>query len=260
MRGRGRAGGGRGVPRRARGVAVLPHRRQRRSCRCSRRRTSSGSATATPDPTPAAWAPTRRCPGRRRAWSTRWSRRSRSRPSTRWRAAARRSPDLLYVGLALTSAGPRVVEFNARFGDPETQVVLPLLATPLAGLLHACGDRHARRRCRRCSGATSAAVIVVVAARWLPRAPRTRRCHHRHRRGRRGRRASTCCMPGTAVDDAGRLVTAGGRVLGVTRRRGRPRDARDRAYEAVDRIRIDGAHHRRDIAARCGRRERRVDD
>ncbi len=88
---------------------------------------------------------------------------------------------LLYVGLALTRRGPMVVEFNARFGDPETQVVLPLLETPLAGLLYAAatGTLADQPPVRWRPGA---AVCVVVAAPGYPARPRDRRC----RRGRRG--------------------------------------------------------------------------
>ena len=126
-----RPGGDRGVPRRPRGLAVRDHRRHAPSTRCSRPRTSSGSSTATRAPTPAAWAPTRRCRGRPTAWSTRCCATCCSRPSTSWPAAARPSPGLLYAGLALTSRGMRVIEFNARFGDPETQPLLALLDSPL---------------------------------------------------------------------------------------------------------------------------------
>ena len=77
---------------------------------------------------------------------------------------------LLYVGLAMTAAGPRVVEFNARFGDPETQVVLALLDSPLAGLLHAAATGtladHPAPRWR-----PGAAVTVVVAAAGYPGTP-----------------------------------------------------------------------------------------
>ena len=79
---------------------------------------------------------------------------------------------LLYVGLAITAAGPRVIEFNARFGDPETQVVLALLETPLAGLLHAAATgtlaEHPPLRWR-----DGAAVTVVVASAGYPGTPRT---------------------------------------------------------------------------------------
>jgi phosphoribosylamine--glycine ligase len=77
---------------------------------------------------------------------------------------------LLYAGLAMTSRGPQVVEFNCRFGDPETQVVLALLETPLGGLLHACATGHAGRR-RPLSWRDGAAVTVVVAAEGYPGTP-----------------------------------------------------------------------------------------
>ena len=78
---------------------------------------------------------------------------------------------LLYAGLALTSRGVRVIEFNARFGDPETQVVLARLGTPLGGAAARRGDRPAGRGRRRWSGPTGAAVTVVVAAEGYPEAP-----------------------------------------------------------------------------------------
>ena len=163
--------------------------------------------------------------------------------------AARGTPfsGLLYVGLALTSDGPRVVEFNARFGDPETQVVLPLLLTPLAGLLHACAT-GTLNSAPPLEWRDEAAVIVVIASDGYPSSPRTGDVIT-------GVDAANevdgvaVLHAGTAFDDAGRLVTAGGWVLGV---RGIAPDlgtARDRAYQAVDRIHIEGAHHRRDIAA-----------
>ena len=71
-------------------------------------------------------------------------------------AGARPFAGLLYVGLALTADGPKVIEFNCRFGDPETQVVLALLETPLAGLLHAAADRPARRAPAAALAATAA--------------------------------------------------------------------------------------------------------
>jgi phosphoribosylamine--glycine ligase len=149
---------------------------------------------------------------------------------------------LLYVGLALTSRrGPRVVEFNARFGDPETEVVLPLLATPLAGLLHAAATgrlaEHGPLRWH-----DGAAVTVVVAAKDYPAAPRTgdvitgaERAGVLH--AGTGRRAS---------DQA--LVSAGGRVLACTATGPDLATARSAAYSIVDGIALDGAHHRTDIA------------
>ena len=163
--------------------------------------------------------------------------------------AARGTPfsGLLYIGLAITANGPRVVEFNARFGDPETQVVLPLLETPLAGLLHACAT-GTLNSAAPLEWADEAAVIVVIASDGYPSTPRTGDVIA-------GVEAANevegvvVLHAGTATDKDGRLVTAGGRVLGVRAIAPDLATARQRAYEAVGRIRIDGAHHRGDIAA-----------
>jgi phosphoribosylamine--glycine ligase len=153
---------------------------------------------------------------------------------------------LLYAGLALTSRGLRVVEFNARFGDPETQPVLALLRAPLGALLHASatGALHAaepptwRRGC---------AVTVVVAAPGYPEAPRLGDPID-------GVQAADSVdgvrvlHSGTARDAQGRLVTAGGRVLSVTAVGDTLAQARSSAYEAVGLIHIPGMHYRSDIA------------
>ena len=154
---------------------------------------------------------------------------------------------LLYVGLALTSRGLRVVEFNARFGDPETQVVLPLLESPFGGLLRAAAaGRLADLEPLRWS--QDSAVTVVVAAAGYPEAPRT------------GDPVdgidSAEEVPGVSVLHAGtrpgqdgRPVSSGGRVLSVTAVGMDLREARDRAYLAAGRIALAGSHHRTDIAA-----------
>jgi phosphoribosylamine---glycine ligase len=148
---------------------------------------------------------------------------------------------LLYVGLAITAAGPQVIEFNARFGDPETQVVLPLLETPLAGLLHAAaaGTLAAHPPLRWRDGA---AVTVVVAAEGYPGAPRT------------GDPITGADRPGvihagTRRDPDGTLRSAGGRVLCGTATGPDLAAARDAAYELVRGIELAGSHHRTDIAA-----------
>jgi phosphoribosylamine---glycine ligase len=169
--------------------------------------------------------------------------------------AARGTPfvGLLYVGLALTSRGPMVVEFNCRFGDPETEVVLPLLRTPLAGLLHAAAT-GALADHPPLEWSTDAAVTVVIASEGYPAAPAI----GDEITGVDTAESSTAVHvlhAGTAVDAAGRLVTAGGRVLAVTAT-GRDLDqARAAAYDAIGRISIRGAHHRRDIALSAARGE-----
>ena len=123
---------------------------------------------------------------------------------------------LLYAGLALTSSGPAVVEFNCRFGDPETQVVLALLRTPLAGLLHATAT-GALAAHPPLAWADGAAVTVVVAAEGYPGAAAARRRHHRRRR--RGRAARGHPPPRRR----GRRVRGRAGALG---RRHRPRPGR----------------------------------
>src|SRR3954464_8980272 len=147
---------------------------------------------------------------------------------------------LLYAGLALTSRGVRVVEFNARFGDPETQVVLPLLETPLAGLLHAAATGrladHPPLRWR-----SGAAVTVVVAAPGSPESPRTGSPVT-------GADSDGVLHAGTAVAADGSVVSAGGRVLSVVGLGPDLAAARQAAYERVAGVRLSDAHWRTDIA------------
>ena len=147
---------------------------------------------------------------------------------------------LLYAGLALTSRGVRVVEFNARFGDPETQVVLPLLETPLAGLLHAAATGtladHPPLRWR-----DGAAVTVVVAAPGYPEAPRTGSPVT-------GADGEGVLHAGTALAADGTVVSAGGRVLSVVGLGADLAAARQQAYERLAGVRLGDAHWRTDIA------------
>ncbi len=144
---------------------------------------------------------------------------------------------LLYAGLALTSGGPKVVEFNVRFGDPEAQVVLALLDCPLTEVLR--GKRAPVWR-------PGAAVTVVLAASGYPGEVRV---------GDEVRGLHAVPAPAYVVhaatrrDSAGRVLTTGGRILAVTAVGPTLADARGSAYAGVDAIVIDGAHHRRDIAA-----------
>ena len=147
---------------------------------------------------------------------------------------------LLYVGLALTPDGPKVIEFNARFGDPETQVVLPLLETPLAGLLRAAATGtlagHPPLRWR-----PGAAVTVVVASKDYPATPRTGDVIE-------GAERPGVIHAGTARRADGALISAGGRVLSVTAVGPDLAAAREAAYALVGGVRLDGAHYRTDIA------------
>ena len=157
--------------------------------------------------------------------------------------AARGTPfvGLLYAGLALTDHGTRVIEFNARFGDPETQVLIPRLVTPLASLLYKAaignlGDTQLQWR-------DDCAVTVVLAADGYPSAPKSG--------------APVTSIPtidqvqifhaGTAMNGSG-LVSAGGRVMTVTGIGSDLTEARNRAYRAISQIDLEGSFYRSDIA------------
>ena len=156
---------------------------------------------------------------------------------------------LLYAGLAMTSCGPQVVEFNCRFGDPETQVLLPLLVTPLAGLLMACatGDLASQPPL---AWRPLSAVTVVVAAEGYPGTPTAgdevlvgelpAQVHVVH--------AGTC-------SDGGRVVVAGGRVLSVTGVGADLAAARLAAYHGVAAVTLRGGFSRTDIGAQAARGE-----
>ena len=157
---------------------------------------------------------------------------------------------LLYAGLILTPAGVRVIEFNARFGDPETQVVLPRLVTPLSRLLLAAASGNLEDEPQPVFS-DDVAITVVLASEGYPEAPQTGRLIEGL--------AEAASVDGvqivhaaTAGPDApgGSLVATGGRVLNVVATGTDFTDARARAYDAIGRIALDGAHYRSDIAAR----------
>ncbi|MEU6174533.1 phosphoribosylamine--glycine ligase [Streptantibioticus parmotrematis] len=154
---------------------------------------------------------------------------------------------LLYAGLAITSRGVRVIEFNARFGDPETQVVLARLKTPLAGVLYnAATGRLADQPPLRWS--SDAAVTVVIASHNYPGTPRTGDVIEGLDEFASDDSRTWVLHAGTRRDDDGRVVSAGGRVLSVTATGSDLAKARERAYAGVARVRLDGSHHRTDIA------------
>ena len=154
---------------------------------------------------------------------------------------------VLYAGLMMTAEGPKVLEYNARFGDPETQAVLPRLRSDLLDLL----DRASRPgglEGAHMEWSDAWAVTVVLASRGYPDSSSS---------GDEitGLRAidgleTEVLHAGTAEED-GRVVTAGGRVLNVTGIGSTPGEARDRAYAAAERIEFDGKQMRHDIAARA---------
>jgi phosphoribosylamine--glycine ligase len=156
---------------------------------------------------------------------------------------------LLYAGLALTSRGVRVIEFNARFGDPETQVVLANLRTPLGTLLYAAATGHLADA-PPLAWQSGYAVTVVVAAEGYPAAPRTGDVITGIERAV-DEFGVEVFHAGTTIDDSGRLTSAGGRVLSVTAHGESLAVAREHVYAAVDVISLAGSHHRRDIAERA---------
>ncbi|GGL44360.1 phosphoribosylamine--glycine ligase [Phycicoccus endophyticus] len=161
---------------------------------------------------------------------------------------------VLYVGLALTARGPRVIEFNVRFGDPETQVVLDRLRTPLGGLLLAAAT-GTLAEVPPLRWADEHAVTVVVAADGYPAAPRTGDPVTGLEHAPDASEEAYVLHAGTALDADGRLVSAGGRVLSVVGRGRTLAQARARAYAAVAAVDLPGSHHRPDIAERAERGE-----
>src|SRR4051812_44744913 len=152
----------------------------------------------------------------------------------------------LYVGLMLTSAGPKVIEFNVRLGDPEAQVILPLIAEPLAPLLAAAAsgnlDRHG------CRLSSEKIVGVVLASRGYPDSSDTGR--RIDGIGAAEKRGARVFHAGTTARD-GEIVTAGGRVLTVVGRGSSFEDAIARAYAGVECIAFDGMQYRRDIGKKA---------
>ncbi len=157
---------------------------------------------------------------------------------------------LLYAGLSLTAAGIRVVEFNARFGDPETQVVLDRLQTPLAGLLRAAAD-GGLAAAGPLSWTPGAAVTVVVAAEGYPGAPATGDEIGGLDQAQR-QPGAYVLHAGTAAGAGGALESSGGRVLNVVGTGADLAAARETAYRAAARIRMRGGWYRRDIAQEPG--------
>lgn len=152
----------------------------------------------------------------------------------------------LYAGLMITENGPKVIEFNARFGDPETQVVLPLLDSDMAEIMMACVNGNLADL--DIQWKDGAAVCVVMAAGGYPQG---------YRKGdvisgldKAAELGATVFHAGTAAKD-GNIVTNGGRVLGVTAIGTDIRKAVDNAYEAVKSIHFDDVHYRNDIAYRA---------
>ena len=147
---------------------------------------------------------------------------------------------LLYAGLAWGKNGPAVVEFNCRFGDPETQAVLALLRTPAAGLLNAVATGTLAEQ-PALEWEPGYALTVVLAAEGYPESPITGGVIT-------GADHPAVLHAGTARGDSGELLSSGGRVLNVVGVGDTLAEARDAAYEVLGGIELAGSHYRRDIA------------
>ncbi|MEV8624784.1 phosphoribosylamine--glycine ligase [Streptomyces sp. NPDC051079] len=157
---------------------------------------------------------------------------------------------LLYAGLAITSRGVRVIEFNARFGDPETQVVLARLRTPLVGVLLNAANGTLEDQ-PPLAWRDDAAVTVVVAAHNYPGTPRTGDPIDGLAEVAATDAPEAYVLHAGTKRDGDAVVSAGGRVLSVTATGTDLAQARERAYAAVGRIRLDGSQHRTDIALKA---------
>ena len=157
----------------------------------------------------------------------------------------------LYFGLMLTPQGPKVVEYNCRFGDPETQVVLPLLETDLVEIIEAVWEE--RLDALDIKGSKGACACVVMASGGYPEKYETGKPISGLDENGNAANASddvTVFHAGTKFED-GKFLTSGGRVLGVTATGDDLRSALDKAYAAVDKISFEKAHCRRDIGKRA---------
>jgi phosphoribosylamine--glycine ligase len=161
---------------------------------------------------------------------------------------------VLYAGLMMTGEGPKLVEFNVRFGDPETEVVLPRLAGDLCELLAAAAEGDLRRAIEEARFGTDSAVCVVAAAPGYPESPRTGSpIDGLAEAGTLD--GVTVFHAGTSLGPDGSVVTAGGRVLCVSAVGPSISSARARAYEGIGRVGFEGMQFRRDIAERAARGE-----
>ena len=152
----------------------------------------------------------------------------------------------LYAGLMITEEGPKVVEFNARFGDPETQVVLPLLKSDLAEIMQACCEGTLAQQ--KIEWSDGAAVCVVLASGGYPGS---------YMKGvpihglEEAEAAGALVFHAGTAEKNGKIVTSGGRVLGVVAESDNIKAAVEKAYESVRKIHFQGVHYRKDIAHRA---------
>lgn len=152
----------------------------------------------------------------------------------------------LYAGLMIVNGEAKVVEFNCRFGDPETQAVLPLMESDLLELMNACAEGNLSDK--EISWSKSSAVCVIMASGGYPKAYKKNLPIDGVTKAKS--LGAMVFHAGTKLKD-GELVTSSGRVLGVTTMAPTLREAVDKAYRCVEVIHFDDVHYRRDIAARA---------
>jgi phosphoribosylamine--glycine ligase len=162
---------------------------------------------------------------------------------------------LLFAGLAVTSRGVRVIEFNARFGDPETQVVLARLNSSLSELLIAAATGKLSSL-PELDWKSDSAVTVVMAAEGYPDSPKTGAIISGI--AETEKLGLTVFHAGTKSNESGEILVNGGRVLSVTATGSDLSDARHQIYSGIERIEFDGEHHRSDIALKAALGEIRL--
>jgi phosphoribosylamine--glycine ligase len=162
-------------------------------------------------------------------------------------AEGRKYQGVLYAGLMITDKGPRVLEFNARFGDPETQVIMARMRSDIVPILLGVAEGHLKEN--KIDWAKEAAACVVLAARGYPDAPETG--HEISGLDALQGQSDVMVFHAATASRDGRTVTVGGRVLGVTALGASLDAAVQRAYEAVGKIGFEGMHYRKDIGQKA---------
>ena len=159
----------------------------------------------------------------------------------------RRFKGCLYFGLMLTPDGPKVIEYNSRFGDPETQVVLPRLETDLSDIIEAVANEKLSDLDIKWSDGASACVIMASGG-YPGSYEKGKLITGLDANGQLG--GATVIHAGTKLQD-GKFYTSGGRVLGITAKGADLREALDKAYKAVEKVSFEGAFYRKDIGRAC---------
>ncbi len=162
-------------------------------------------------------------------------------------AEGRKFKGCLYFGLMLTPDGPKVIEYNSRFGDPETQVVLPRLKTDLVDIIEAVANEKLSEIDVKWSD--EACACVIIASGGYPGSyEKGKLISGLDENGQLD--GATVIHAGTKLED-GKFYTSGGRVLGITAKGADLREALDRAYKSTEKVSFDGAFYRKDIGSRC---------